>query len=158
MKRQTVRKYQLHAGGRVWEVNGVTLTVLPDDSLGVSQAELSKIHRGVANAICAGHEVLTIDELDFLCDLTSTTYTEVAAFLDLNKSTITTWRRRGAVPTRLTSNALKKWFWFRLFGELMREERLPLSTFQDDEAFLESATRRAVKARATVGVELRKAS
>lgn len=158
MKKKLERNYLVHAGGRLWTVDGVSLTLLPDDTLGVSQAELEKVHRGVANAICAGHEVLSIEELDFLCDVTTTTYAEVAAFLDLNKSTISTWRRKGAVPTRLTSNALKKWFWFRLFGDALSDERLPLSNFQDDAAFLETATQRAIKAKATLGVELGKAS
>jgi len=101
---------------------------------------------------------MSFDELEFLCDVTSTNYTQVAEFLDLNKSTITTWRRKGTVPSRITSNALKRWFWFRLFGAELAAESLPLSRFQDDEAFLESAAQRAIRTKATIAVELKRAS
>jgi len=120
--------------------------------------ELTRVHRAIANALCGTPETLTIDELEFLCDVTSTTFTQVAAFLAINNSTITTWRRKGAVPSLLTSGALKRWFWFRMFGAERATEHLPISRFQDDEAFLESAAERAVRSRATVTATLRRAS
>jgi hypothetical protein len=157
MKKRTAKNYLMHAAGHVWSVDAVTLTQLPDGTLALSQAELGRLHRAVANAICGGIGALSFDELEFLCDVTATTFTEVAEHLELNKSTITTWRRKGAVPSRIASNALKRWFWFRLFGAELAGDRLPLSRFRDDEAFLESATQRAIRNHATVHVELSRA-
>jgi len=158
MKRRTMRNYPIHAGGHLWTVDAVTLTAMPDGTLALSATELDRIHRAVANAICGGSDTLSFDELEFLCDVTSTTFSQVAEFLDINKSTVTTWRKKGAVPSRITSNALKRWFWFRIFGGALATERWPLSKFQDDGAFLESAARRAIRAKATVAVELKHAS
>jgi len=158
MKKRIARQYPIHAGGHVWNVGAVSLVELPDGTEAISQVELARVHRAIANAICGTAEVLTMDELEFLCDVTSTTFTQVAGYLDLNKSTITTWRRKGVVPSRLTSNALKRWFWFRMFGAELATEHLPISRFQDDEAFLESASERAVPSKVTVHAALRRAS
>jgi hypothetical protein len=155
MKTRAEKNYPIHAGGHLWSADTVALTELPDGTLAVSQAELVRLHRAIANAICGGTDVLTFDELEFLCDVTSTTYTQVAQYLDLNKSTITTWRRKGMVPSRMTSNTLKRWFWFRLFGAELAREQLPLSGFRNDESFLHSATQRAIHSHATIPVELR---
>lgn len=158
MKSRVVRDYPIPAGGHLWTVDAVAVSELPDGTQAVSQAELQRIHRAVANAICGARGVLSFEELDFLCDVTATTYSQVADHLDLNKSTVTTWRRRGSVPSRVTSNALKRWFWFRLFGEDLAAERVPLSRFQNDEAFLEVAAQRAIRSKVTIPVELRPAS
>lgn len=158
MKRRSTRNYPIHAAGHLWSVDSVAWTELPDGTQALSATELGRIHRAIANAICGGPDIMSFDELEFLCDVTSTNYTQVAEFLDLNKSTITTWRRKGTVPSRITSNALKRWFWFRLFGAELAAESLPLSRFQDDEAFLESAAQRAIRTKATIAVELKRAS
>lgn len=158
MKTKLLRHYPLHAAGHLWSVKAVKLTDLPDGTQAISQEELTRVHRAVANAICGSGEVLSFEELEFLCDVTATTFTEVAAYLDLNKSTITTWRRKGVVPTRVASNTLKRWFWFRLFGEQLASETLPISRFQDDRGFLEVASERAIRMKATESIELKRAS
>ncbi len=158
MKKRVLKNFPLHAAGHVWLVNEVSLSELPDGTRALSQQELLRAHRAIANAICAGADALSFDELDFLCDVTDTTYTKVADHLDLNKSTITTWRKRGSLPSRVISNALRRWFWFALFGSELRAERLALSNFRDDQAFLETATQRAIRSHITVSAELKQAS
>ena len=158
MKRRTTRNYPIHAGGHLWTVAAVTLTELPDGTQALSAAELSRIHRAVANAICGAPDIMGFPEFEFLCDITLTTFTQVAEFLDIDKSTVTTWRKKGLVPSRITSNALKRWFWFRLFGSELAAQRLPISRFQDDEAFLQSASQRAIRSKATMAVALKRAS
>ena len=158
MRKRVLKNYPIHVGGHVWLVDAVTLVQLPDGTRALSQQELLRVHRAIANAICAGADVLTFDEFDFLCDVAGATYTKVAEHLDLNKSTITTWKKRGSLPSRVTSNALRRWFWFELFGSELRSERLALSSFRDDRSFLEAATRRAIRSHVTVSVELKRAS
>lgn len=158
MKRRIQKNYLVYAAGHQWVVDKVAITELPDGESALSQAELERVHRAIANAICGSPAVLDFDELEFLCDITMTTFTQVANYLDLNKSTITTWRRKGNVPSRITSNALKRWFWFRLFGDELGGESLPINRFRDDEAFLESASRHAVSRKATIHVQLKQAS
>lgn len=157
---KTIHKdqYQFHAAGHLWAVASVTLTELPDGTVAIGQDELDRIHRAVANALCGGDAKLTSDELEFLCDVTDARYVDLARYLDMDKSTITTWRRKGSVPSRILSMALKKWFWFRLFGESMGDVRLSLSDMRDDVAFLRDASRRAVRSQVTFDVELKQAS
>ena len=158
MKARTSRNFPVYAAGHLWSVNAVKLTELPDGTQAISQEELARIHRGIANAVCGAGDVLTIEELEFLCDVTDTSFTDVAVFLDLNKSTITMWRKKGQVPSRMASNTLKRWFWFQIFGDELAGESLPLSGFQNDEGFLKVASQRAIRLKATMPVELKRAS
>jgi hypothetical protein len=156
---KTTRKehYPVHAAGQLWTVASVTLTELPDGTQAIDQGELDGIHRAVANAVCGAEANLTGEELEFLCDVADARYIDVARYLDMDKSTVTAWRRRGLVPSRVVSLALKKWFWFRLFGESMGSVRLSLAEVRDDGAFLRDAARRAIRSQVTFDVELRRA-
>ena len=79
-----------------------------------------------------------IDELDFLCDATVTTYTEIATELDLHRSALTRWRRSGSIPHRLYSSTLKRFFWFKVFGNDLEhsETSLSLSAFRNEDTVL----------------------
>jgi len=158
MKATHEERYQVHAAGHLWAVASVELTELPDGTVAIDQSTLEAIHRAIANAVCGGEEKLTSDELEFLCDVAGARYVDVARYLDMDKSTVTTWRRKGGVPSRVVSMALKKWFWFRLFGESMGDVRLSLSDVRDDATFLRDASRRAVRSEVTFDVELKQAS
>jgi len=158
MKTTQKERYPIHAAGQLWLVAAVKLTELPDGTVAIAQDELEGIHRAIANALCGGDANLTGEELEFLCDVTDARYAEVARYLDMDKSTVTTWRRRGLVPSRIVSMALKKWFWFRLFGDSMGDVRLSLADVRDDGAFLRDAARRAVRSQVTFDVELKQAS
>lgn len=68
-----------------------------------------------ANDICGSAAPLTGAELGFLCELTGTSFADVAAFLPTNRSNVTYWIRGGRELPRLESYRVKKWFWRKLF-------------------------------------------
>ena len=138
-----VADYRYQAAGREWSVPSLTLTVLPDGSEAITEAEIQRIHTAIGNEICGSEEPLTIEELDFLCDLTGTSLTEVAHELDLHKSTLSKWRASGQIPRSLYSTHLKKLFWFKLFGDRLCGEPVPLSRLRDEHEFLRYAHDRA---------------
>ncbi len=158
MKSREVQDYHVFAAGHVWQVPSATLSVLPDGTEAISADELGRIHKAVANAICGQRNRLSFEELEFLCDITSSTFADAASFLGFNKSTISTWRRRGAVPSMLVGNALKRWFWFKLFGEALGTQTLPIHVLASDVSFLEAASQAALVARLSDEVELEEAS
>lgn len=148
--------YPIHAAGRLWTIDRIRLAEMPDGVLGVSRAELARVHKAVANFICGQSGLLTGEELEFLCDVTDTRYAEIARLLDIDRSTITLWRRKGVVPKRATSLNLKRWFWFRLFGADMADTLLPLSSVGDDEELLRCVRREAIRADMTFEVRERR--
>ncbi|MGM0574106.1 MAG: hypothetical protein ACQEXJ_00030 [Myxococcota bacterium] len=150
--------YPIHAAGRVWVVESATLTELRDGTLGLSSAELSRIHRAIANAICGTPGKLTADELEFLCDITDTSYADVARVLDVDKSTITLWRKKGVVSKLPFSLLLKRWFWFELFGSELGDTNLPLSALATDELLLRRVQQAAIEQEMTFEVHEKKAS
>ncbi len=88
MKTRTERNYPYAVAGRVWIIPTYTLTVLRDGDLAVLKSELDRVHRAIGNEICGSSANLTVDELDFLCDVTGTTYAELASVLDMNRSSL----------------------------------------------------------------------
>ena len=126
--------YQYEAAGRVWCVPSVKLMVFPDGTKGISLAEFNRIHRAIVNEICGAEELLSIEELDFLCDVTVTTYTEIALELNLHRSALTRWRKSGSIPHRLYSSSLKRFFWFKAFGGdlVLSDTSLSLSALKND--------------------------
>jgi len=146
LKTRTELDYPFFSAGRFWLVQELTITVLPDGTEGISQAESDRIHRAVANQICGAAADLSWDEFEFLCDLTGTLHVEVARHLGLHKSTVSRWRPAGRVP-HLASLALKRWFWLGLFGDLLKGWRLPVAQFGDDTGFLARARQRAIDQR-----------
>lgn len=158
MKSRKVRNHRLFAAGQLWEVGSAVVSVLPDGTEAISADEIERMHRAVANAICGSDERLSFEEFEFLCDVTESSFAEAAQHLGLNKSTVSTWRRRGLVPSKLVGNALKRWFWFKLFGERLAGERLPLHSFSSDLAFLSTASRAAIEAHVSDRASIKQAS
>ena len=144
MKTKTERNYPYSAAGRVWILPTYTLSVRPDGTLVVLMSELDRVHRAIGNEICGSPDNLTVDELDFLCDVTATTYTELAAILDMNRSSLSRWKKPGVVPSRATSNLLKRWFWMKLFGADLKEAEVPLPLLDRDAQLLEYLHQRAL--------------
>jgi len=145
MKTITETDHPYSAAGRVWILPSYNLTRLPDGTLVVSQAELDRVHRAISNEICGSGDRLTVEELDFLCAVTLSTYVDVAAALGLNKSTVSRWRRPGKVPGGATSAALKRWFWTLLFSDSMGGLAVPVELLQEDARVLEFLHRRAIE-------------
>lgn len=158
MKNRKTRNYQIFAAGHLWQVASATLSIMPDGSEAISAHELDRIHKAIANAICGNQGHLSFEELEFLCDITETTFADAAVFLGINKSTVSTWRRRRLVPSKLVGNSLKRWFWFKLFGDVLGMQTLPIHTFASDLAFLETASQTAIKAKLSDKAVLKQAS
>lgn len=97
-KIRTKRNYPYQAAGRTWTVPELRLTSLPDGSAAISEEEIQRIHRAIANEICGDEARLTMAELEFLCDATETSFSDVASTLQLHRSTVTRWRKTGEVP------------------------------------------------------------
>jgi DNA-binding transcriptional regulator YiaG len=144
MKTRTESNYPYAAAGRVWIIPTYTLAVLPDGTPVVLKTELDRVHRAIGNEICGSPENLIVEELDFLCDITATTYTELADMLDMNRSSLSRWKRPGAVPSRATSNLLKRWFWMKLFGGDLGDVEVPLTLLNRDAKLLEYLHQRAL--------------
>ncbi len=133
-----------HAAGRLWIVPTMKLAVLPDGTLALSQSEIDRIHRAVANAICGNVRCLSAAELEFLCDVTETAYSDVAKHLELDRSAVSRWRSRGRPIPRAHSLLLKKWFWFKLFGAQLGDEDVPLHLATDEPSLLDHAMHEAI--------------
>lgn len=145
MKYVELSDYEFHAAGRVWRVPSLKLTVMPDGTRGISQVEIDRVHTAIANEICGASGPMTFDELEFLCEVTSSPFTEVADLLGLHKSTLSRWRQTGSVPKRVYGYFLRKHFWFRLFGEQLGTRRIDLGTVANEEEFLRFAHDEAIR-------------
>lgn len=145
METTTRKDYPYQAGGRLWAVPRLRLATLPDGTVALLEEEIDRIHRAIANEICGSPEGLTLSELEFLCDLTLTSWAEVAQFLGLHRSTLSKWRRLGVVPRSVISLVLKKWFWFKLFGPELGNCSVKLSCVGSEGAFLSYARQEAIE-------------
>ena len=83
------KNYPYQAAGRIWGVPELRLTTLPDGTVAILEEEINRIHRAIANEICGSPENLTIDELEFLCDITLTSFTDVADYLGMKSEKYT---------------------------------------------------------------------
>jgi hypothetical protein len=145
MKTTIEKNYPYQAAGRLWAVPQLRLTILPDGTVALLEEEVERIHRAIANEICGNTEALTVAELEFLCDLTLTSWAQVAEFLGVHRSTLSKWRQTGVVPRAVISLALKKWFWFKLFGEELGSRTVKLSCLSSEGAFLSYARQEAIE-------------
>jgi len=130
----------------------MTLSVLPDGTLALSQAEIDRIHGAVANAVCGNARALSTAELEFLCDVTGTSLSDVARHLELDRSAVSRWKSRGDSIPRIYSLLLKKWFWFKLFGAELGDADIPLHLATDELSLLAYAMREAVEKKLTARV------
>ena len=74
MKTILKRNYPYQAAGRTWAVPELHLALMPDGTAAILEEEIDRIHRAIANEICGSPENLTMDELEFLCDITLTSF------------------------------------------------------------------------------------
>jgi hypothetical protein len=128
--------YPYQAAGRTWMVPELLLTSLPDGSAAISEQEINRIHRAIANEICGSDANLSMAELELLCDVTDTTLADVANALRIHRSTVTRWRKSGEVPKSIISLVLKKWFWHLLFGSSFGPKAVPLDCALDEAKLL----------------------
>ena len=135
-KTKIKKNYPYQAAGRTWTVPALEFTSLPDGSAALSEMEIDRIHRAIANEICGDDASLTMAELEFLCDATDVSLSDVANTLKIHRSTVTRWKKTGQVPKSVMSLVLKKWFWSMLFGSSLANETVPLDQAVDETKFL----------------------
>ena len=116
---------------------------MPDGTVSITEDEIDRVHRDIANEICGSPESLSKVELEFLCDVSGTLFTEVAAYLGVHKSTLTKWRKT-EVPKNALNLLLKKWFWFKLFGEELANKSIRIKQLEDERVFLKLARKEAI--------------
>lgn len=143
-KTKTKKNYPFQAAGRTWTVPRLTLTELPDGTAAIAEDEIRRVHLGIANEICGSEGILSMAELEFLCDVTDTTFVDVASALQIHRSTVTRWRKHGEVSTIVVSMALKRWFWKLLFGESLQKATVPLDCAVDESKLLEYLKRETI--------------
>ena len=85
MKTKTKKNYPYQAAGRTWTVPELRLISLPDGTAAISEEEIYRIHRAIANEICGSDTTLSMDELEFLCDLTDKSFSDVADCLQIHR-------------------------------------------------------------------------
>lgn len=144
LKTVVEKNYSYMAAGRVWLVPELRLVALPDGGLGLPEDEITRVHRAIANEICGSPDPLTSDEIEFLCGTAAITYAEVADALGFHRSALTRWRSSSSPLRLITSRAMKRWFWFRLFGPELPENTIPLAAARDDVALLHIVHERAL--------------
>lgn len=145
MKIRIDKKYPYRAAGQIWVIPEFRLSELPDGTLVVLEEEIDRIHYAIANEICGDENGLSKDELEFLCDMTQTSFSEIADYLGVHPSTLTKWRTAGKIPKNIMGLALKKWFWFKLFGRKLGRRKISISQFRDEVSFLSFAKAEAIQ-------------
>lgn len=154
MKTKLLKDYKYPAAGHLWLVPEIRVTIFDDGEEAIAIPEFERIHRAVANEICGAPEPLTFEELEFLCDITDTSLAEAARIVGVHRSTVTKWRDAEAVSRGIYSAALKRFFWFKIFGEDVRWESIPIDAVASDPVLLRYLHDRASKSKLTD--ELRK--
>lgn len=156
--RVTERNYTYLAAGRAWLVPLLHLQRLPDGTVVLPQAEAARVHLAIANEVCGSAAPLTAEEIEFLCDVSGASYAEVAAAVGVHRSALTRWRASTSPVRQLASRAIKRWFWFRLFGQRLGPCSITLESARDDEALMRAAHDHAVAEAVVVQVRARRAS
>lgn len=143
------KDYEYPAAGHVWFVPEIQISVFDDGEEAIAMTEFDRIHRAVANEICGDPAPLTFEELEFLCDITQTPLAEVARAIGVHRSTVTKWGDTGVVSRGVFSAAIKRLFWFKLFGEEVRWENIPIDAVVSDTILLRYLHDRAAKSKLT---------
>jgi len=134
---KTIKNYLYQTAGSTWKI--------PDVQIEVSQIsyeeiipghEITRMNKFVANELCCSHSILNGDELDFLCDLTATKYTDVAKKIGLTKSVVSKWVAKGGDKIPFAASLiLKKWFWGKIFFVKNLKSISPELAFDDEKFF-----------------------
>ena len=130
---RTIDNYPYQVAGKTWEIFHVQIEKSETGSEVLSGKEVTRMNEFVANAICSKYNELTGEELDFLCDITGTKYTEVALKIGLTKSIVSKWVAKGKENIPFShSILLKKYFWMKIFGTAHLGTIEPILAFDDE--------------------------
>lgn len=132
-----IKNYLYQTAGSTWKIPDVQIEISEISKQEIIPGrEITRINKFVANEICCSYQELTGDELDFLCDLTTTKYTEAAAKVGLTKSVVSKWVAKGKEKIPLASSLiLKKWFWEKVFHAKSLKSVSPNLIFDDKMLF-----------------------
>ena len=154
-KNFTEHDHPFLAASQLWVVPSITLTRMPDGKVSISVSEVRRIHRAVANAICAQADSPSPDELEFLCDITDTTLSDLSESLGVAKSTVSRWRSGSRSIPPPVRGLLLRTFWLSLFESDISDWQWPSAWLQSDSTFLAMATRKAVDSGLTFQIKVR---
>ena len=129
--KKRIENYRIRAAGTTWEFDSVEMESAADGKTLVRAAEVERINRSIANALCSDPNPFTPDELDFLAKIIRTRNTEIAARVYADPSTVTRWKEKKAIPA-LESEVLKEFFWNKIFSAEI--EKLTKKKIQADGA------------------------
>ena len=154
MKLKTISKTNeaFPAAGSTWIVPKVTYVILPDGKWGLQKSEINRIHRAVANHLCGKSTIMSGRELEFLCSITQTSLSKVAERFQVNKSTVSRWKHHSNGVPLAVGNALKRWFWFKIFGAEVADRQVSMLILRDDSEFLDFARKQAITQKLTTEV------
>jgi hypothetical protein len=111
--------YELQIAGRAWAIDPMKLMMDPQGQRQLTEADIRMLRLAVANCICNEDSELRQAEFELLCELTRSSYKEVATYLRKDKSTVSRWANKAQIDYA-ESRLLKDYFWNKLFGDLDR--------------------------------------
>jgi len=111
--------YELEIAGRSWHIDPIKLISDAQGHGQLSEADIRVLRLAVANCICNEDSELRQAEFELLCELTRSSYKEVATYLRKDKSTVSRWANKAQIDYA-ESRLLKDYFWNKLFGDLER--------------------------------------
>jgi hypothetical protein len=150
-KTKVEENYSMLIAGRTWVFQKVTFTEIKGH-LTINAIVLEELHKAVANKICGEDTSLNVEEFNFLCNLSDSSYTAVSEYLGISKSAISKWVEKDGFLIDLTySRALKKYFWNLIFSEINRRNCTPAEE-------LKGMSERAVREHAARTVQEKKAA
>ena len=134
----TMENYPYLTAGRTWIFPRVHLKKDPSGTTVISGKEIERMQRSVANEICGVPAPLSPEELEFLCDITCTSFVDVARFLEVSKGSVTFWKKPGKIVPLNVSLRLKRWFWHKVFGLFheLRKSGITMEAISDDRLLL----------------------
>ncbi len=116
---QEAGAYELMIAGRSWQVDPLKLMLDAQGQQHLSESNIRLLRLAVANCICNEDSELRQAEFEMLCELTRSSYKEVATYLRKDKSTVSRWANKSHIDYA-ESRLLKDYFWNKLFGDLDR--------------------------------------
>ena len=114
-KKQIIKNYPYQIAGKTWTIKKVTMQKSISGGLVFPGKEVTRMNHVVAKEICGGYSTLSGQELEFLCDLTTTKFVDVSIILGISKGTVSKLVSQNSHLAISQSIQLKKWFWAKIF-------------------------------------------
>ena len=139
MNRRISRKienYLYQAAGKTWNIPNVQIEINELGSEVIPGRETTRMTRFVAKEICSTYTEINGDELNFLCNITGTTYTEVASKIGVTKGIVSKWVAKKDSSISLANSILiKKYFFLKIFGNDNLKDVSIFVAYDDEKLF-----------------------